>query len=97
MLDNQIKDIVRQAIQEETKEIQELKNELKEIRELLETERISVKEAKQILNIQDDRTLKKHLDYAGISPVYDEAGRTKFIRKQIVDYAHNKDIRNNFG
>ena len=89
MIEQEFKNMIREAINEETKE---LKQELRELREMVATERISVTEAKRILGFKDQRTAKNHLEKAGVKPSFDRNGNLKYIKKDVIDYARNKDF-----
>lgn len=94
MIDQEIKKTVKEAFEESLSEkFNQFEQRLNEIEELLSTERISVSEAKKILGYKDQRTVKSHLSKAGIEPVFDENGNPKFIKKEIIDYARNKDLK----
>ena len=90
MIEKEFKNMISEAIHEE---MESLRSEVRELRNILATERITNREACRILGFKDQRTAKKHLSKAGIEPIYDENGRPKYIKKDIIDYARNKDLK----
>lgn len=82
--------MIQEAVKEEVKGLRE---EIKQLKDLIATERINGNQAAKILGFRDYRTAKNHLERAGIYPKYDENGNIKYIKQEIVDYAHDKNFK----